>query len=83
MRHIWLGLAFFAVVTVEPTFAQDSKNLSAECAKQVGMTRDPGRRAVRWRDEAQHAAFVDCLNRKPNLPPAPASKKPGGTRNSN
>jgi hypothetical protein len=82
MRNIWLGLAVVAIVTVKPTLAQENKNNVAECAKDVGVKRD-GSGRPRYHDEAQHIAFMDCLTRKAHVPPPPAAKKPGGSRNSN
>ena len=83
MRNECLVFIFAAVIVVTPAFAQDNKNAQAQCAREVGIKRDlVGRRTIKWRDEAQHAAFMDCLSRKSNPLPVAAGKKPGGSRNS-
>jgi hypothetical protein len=87
MRKIGLGLAFAAAITATPTLAQEHKNNSRECAKEVGANPDLRRgRPNRFifHSEAQHTAFLDCLTRRPNVAstPPPATRKTGGGRNS-
>lgn len=83
MRRILFGLALAAVI-VKPALAQDYQRNFVECTKELGLPLDPGYRqklqsgAVlrKWYfyNEAQQAAFNDCVARKASVAPKPSPK---------
>jgi hypothetical protein len=83
MNKIWIGLAFAAVIA-GPVAAQDYRKNFAECAKELGLPREPGspqklsngHLLYKWtlHSEAQEAAFIDCLARKANRGSSAASR---------
>jgi hypothetical protein len=89
MNKIWFGLAF-AVMVAGPAPAQNAgpapsyhKNF-VECTKELGLPADPGnpyklsdgRMSRRWyfHNEAQEAAFSNCVARKAGSGTSAASR---------
>ena len=77
MYKIWFGLTFVAIV-VNPAPAQNYNKNWVECAKELGWQLDQVQKLSdghslqmwRWNNEAQQAAFSDCVARKARLAPA-------------
>jgi hypothetical protein len=81
MCKVWLGLAFVAIVSAQPTSAQEYRKNFVECAKAVGFNPPvTGGRPRKWHyhSEIQNVAFMDCVTRKERL--APTSSAKGGPR---
>jgi hypothetical protein len=86
MREIWCGLAF-AVIMTGPAPAQDHHKGFVECTRELGLQADAnnpqklstGGQLRRWyfHNEAQQAAFSDCVARKASSgsPPVARSRR--------
>lgn len=86
MNQIWFGLAL-AVIIAAPAPAQDYHKNFVECTKELALQPDAnyahklqsdGRVLRRWyfHNEAQQAAFSDCVARKASLAHRPSAKGP-------